>query len=301
MERYNLKGKRLCGGYHFKKVTMKQLYKNILLSVKHEEKNVRQKSKSTIEEAYHMVSFLRKLLSDLKRQIAKSGFATVDEEIAFFKTVKPEILGKLIYYNRLVRLEVISAERYELIQAYYSEQIKLLNKEYKKHLECSDFYWYYRSGRSDKDLSYFRLGNINFLDGVDSFFFEVDLEFSTYYDYKVAQIIAMDYLCSHFLTIINQKDTTYTSVSSTSESGSFSWTDSKNALIELIYALHAAGSVSNGRTGLRKLSKLFEELFEVNLGDIHHAFHQMKFRAGEKTSYLLFLKNSLEQYMDREL
>jgi len=280
---------------------MKHLYKNILLSVEQEEKKVGQGTKSTIEAAYHMVSFLRKFLSDLKTQIVKNGFATVDDEIAFFKDVKPEILGKLMYYNKLIRLEVISPERYELIQAYYNDQIKLLHKEYKKNLESSDFYWYYRSGRSDKDNSYFRLGNINFFDGVDSFFFEVDIEFSTYYDYKAAQIIAMDLLCSHFLSIINQKESTYTTVSSTNDSGAFSWTDSKNALIELIYALHAAGSVSNGRAGLRKLSKLFEELFEVNLGDIHHAFHQMKFRAGEKTSYLLFLKSSLEQYMDREL
>lgn len=286
---------------HFKKVTMKQLYKNILLSIEQQEKNLERSTKSTIEEAYHMVSFLRQLLSDLKTQIAKNGFATADDEVVFFKTVKPEILGKLIYYNKLVRLEVINPELYDLVQAYYNEQIKLLNKEYKKHLESSDFYWYYRSGRCDKDNSYFRLGNINFFDGVDSFFFEVDIDFSTYYDYKVAQIIAMDLLFSYYLSKISQKDSNNTGSSPMPENGSFSWTDSKNALIELIYALHAAGSVSNGRAGLRKMSKLFEEVFEIKLGDIHHAFHQMKFRAGEKTSYLLFLKSSLEQYMDREL
>ncbi|MGS2741216.1 RteC domain-containing protein [Sinomicrobium sp. M5D2P17] len=35
----------------------------------------------------------------------------------------------------------------------------------------SDFYRYYRSGRTDRDETYFRLGNINFHDGLNSIIF----------------------------------------------------------------------------------------------------------------------------------
>ncbi|MGE8431521.1 RteC domain-containing protein [Chryseobacterium joostei] len=280
---------------------MKQLYKNILLSIEQEEKNVSRSKKSIIDEGYFMVSFLRKQLTDLKIEITSNGFATVQDEINFFKYVKPEILGKLIYYNKVVRIESYSPTTYELTEVYYAEQLKQLRKEHMKHIAGSEFYKYYRSGRADKDDFFFRLGNINFFDGMNSFFFEVDWEFSTFYDYKIARVIAFDLLYSYLTSIGTRSGKDKIVYGDANETGEFSWTDSKNALIELVYALHISGSVSNGRAGLRRISNLFEELFEINLGDIHHAFHRMKYRTGEKASYLHFLKNSLEQYMDKDL
>lgn len=280
---------------------MKQLYKNILLSIEQEEKNVSRSKKSIIDEGYVMVSFLRKQLTDLKKAVLSSGFATVQDEINFFKHVKPEILGKLIYYNKILRIESYSPTAEALAEVYYAEQLKQLKKEHMKHITGSEFYQYYRSGRTDKDEFFFRLGNINFFDGMNSFFFEVDWEFSTYYDYKIARVIAFDLLYAYLTNIGIRSEKTISVSYDTGETGEFSWTDSKNALIELIYALHISGSVSNGRAGLRRISNLFEEVFEINLGDIHHAFHRMKYRTGEKASYLHFLKNSLEQYMDKDL
>ena len=206
-----------------------------------------------------------------------------------------------MFYNKVVKIEAYSPLNSELTEAYYTEQLKLLNKEYKKNIASSDFYSYYRTGRSDKDEFYYRLGNINYFDGVDSFFFEVDRDFSTYYDYKVAQIKAYDLYHSYLSGKFGRVEPTNNDDFDISEDAEFSWTDSKNALIELIYALHISRSVSNGRVGIRKISQLFEDIFEVSLGDIHHAFYQMKFRAGQRARFLHSLKYNLEQYMDNDL
>lgn len=280
---------------------MNQLYKNLLLSIDKEEKQASRNSKSFICEAYHMLSFLRQLLIKTKAEVLRNGFRTVQEEVTFFKSVKPQILGKLIYYNKLFILETNAPQSEELLHMYYTDQVKVLNKEFKKDIGVSDFYQYYRSGRTDKDDVYFRLGHINFYEGLNSFFFEVDTEFSTLYDYEIAKIISFDLLHSYVCSKLSKREEFGKEPLASTENREFSWTDSKNALIELIYALHISGSVSHGRAGIKRITKLFEELFEVNLGDIHHAFHQMKFRAGEKASFLLFLKNSLEQYMERDL
>lgn len=280
---------------------MKQAYKNILLSIEKEEINVSRSNKNAIDEAYHMVSFLDQTLTELKAQINRKGFESIVDEIIFFKRVKPEILGRLIFYNKVVKIEGYSPINSDLIEPYYNEQIKLLHKDYKKHIASTDFYCYYRTGRSDKDDYYYRLGNINFFDGVDSFFFEVDREFSTYYDYKVAQIKAYDLYHSYLSGKFNRTEPTDNDKFDINDDAEFSWTDSKNALIELIYALHISRSVSNGRVGIRKISQMFEDIFEVSLGDIHHAFYQMKFRAGQRARYLHFLKHTLEQYMDDDL
>lgn len=85
------------------------------------------------------------------------------------------------------------------------------------------------------------------------------------------------------------------------EDKEFYWTESKNALIELLYALHAARSISGGRVGIRKITGILQVLFRIDLGDIHHAFHRMKVRSGTRTVFLDRLKMSLEEYMDKDL
>ena len=80
-----------------------------------------------------------------------------------------------------------------------------------------------------------------------------------------------------------------------------SWTNSQNALIELIYALYASNSIAYGKIGIRKLALIFQVLFRTPLNDIHHSFHRMKTRAGSRTVFLDQLKISLEEYMDKDL
>lgn len=279
---------------------MKQLYKNTLLAIEKEEANLSRNNKSVYDDACRMVTFLRNLLSEVKAEVIASGFDSRLDEITFFKEVKPIILAKFIYYSKVVIIESFSPGNGPMLKKYLTEQIKDLKKEYIKHIGCKDFYQYYKSGRSDRDDTYFRLGNVNILDCRDNFVFELDLEFSTMYDYKIARILAFD-LIHDYLSNCLYPERANPIYDEKIAKSAFSWTHSKNALIELIYALHVSGSLSHGRGSLKKLGLLFEELFEIDLGDIHHAFHQMKFRAGEKASFLYFLKNSLEQYMDKDL
>jgi hypothetical protein len=164
------------------------------------------------------------------------------------------------------------------------KKIQDLHTEYKKHLYNNDFFKYYKAFRTDRDHEYFLLGKVNILSGINSFAFEIDLEFSTYYDYKVARIIAHD-LLSDFL---NQK----TSFNLQEHTIYLILSESQNALIELIYTLYLSRSINDGKLELRKISGGSQQIFDINLLDIHHAFHRMK----SKTMYLDKLKKSLEVY-----
>ena len=188
-----------------------------------------------------------------------------------------------------------------MYHTYFTSRLQELKKEYAEHICNSDFYRYYRSGRSDKDEVYFRLGNINYHDGLNSFVFEIDSQFSTFYDYKVARIIANELLYNYLLTKINPDENPDVILQNSESTKDVFWTDSKNALIELVYALYASGAISHGKIGIRKISLLFQILFRVPLGDLHHAFHRMKTRTGSRTAFLDHLKLSLEEYMDKEL
>ena len=267
----------------------------------HETKITLHKDK-VIEEAFKMTVVLNQLLNEMKNLVLEKGFIDKNEEINFFKSIKPQVLGKLIFYNKIYRIEMsCPAKDGDISNRYFENELKKLNREFKEHFIDSDFYKYVKSGRTDHDEKYFRLGHIDIIKGLKSYVFEIDQQFSTYYDYKVANINAIDHLYNYIQNRLNA-DSEMRSVSlNYQQYEDMFWTDSKNALIELIYALYAARSLSNGRLGITKISDVIQTLFRIDLGDPHHAFHRMKVRAGSKTAFLDYLKNSLEDYMNKDL
>jgi hypothetical protein len=276
-----------------------KIFRDAVLSISKQEQGIFLESQQVIDESYQMTIFLHEILLSLKDHVLKKGFSNASEEIEFFRKFKPQILGKLIYYNKLYRIETACpcpVTSGKLYQKYYSGELQHLKQEYTDQISGTDFYRYYRAGRTDLDHEYFKLGKISFNGGLNSYVFEIDTHFSTYYDYKVARIIAYELLSIYLLTKINQDSTeTY------STDKDIFWTESKNALIELIYALHCAESISGGKVSVRKISAFMQVLFRIKLGDVHHAFHRMKYRAGSRTVFLDHLKTSVENYMDKDL
>lgn len=279
---------------------MKHSLHKITVEVSRYENKIINGASGIVDEAFKMISYLQEVLASLKVSVIKDGFQSEWEEINFFRNVKPGVLGKLIYYNKVYRIEcACPLGSGKIYRNYFSNQIKELKQEFEEHIFNSEFYRYYRSGRNDRDQTFFRLGNINLYDGLNSFVFEIDHHFSTYYDYKVARIIANDLLQNYLhLKIDSIEDSNFKDEEATKD---IFWTSSKNALVELIYAMYASGAVSHGKVGIRKLSMIAQIVFSVSLGDLHHAFHRMKTRAGSRTAFLDQLKISLEEYMDKDL
>jgi hypothetical protein len=109
--------------------------------------------------------------------------------------------------------------------------------------------------------------------------FEIAPLYSTHYDNKVARIIANELLYNYILQKINDDKMAGSFPSRDISSDGVLWTDTKNALIELIYALYANGSLAHGKIGIRKVSLILEKLFKITLGDLHHSFHRMKYNS----------------------
>ncbi|WP_286388528.1 RteC domain-containing protein [Myroides marinus] len=210
--------------------------------------------------------------------------------------IKPQILGKLIFYNKLYSIETSCPIDTVIKNKYYHKHPQELNLEYKKYFAHNEFYKYYNADRTDKDIEYFTLGKTDLLIGSNSFIFEIDPLFSTYYDYKIARIVAHDLLQNYLHEKILEFDIHNNQILSSN----LVWSESQNALIELIYALYLSGSINNGKGEIRKIAVFFQQLFGIKLLEIHHAFHRMKTRAKSKTSYLDKLKEVLEEYMDKE-
>lgn len=183
---------------------MKYSLDKILLEIHNKEDKILSQSKRLIDEAYEMTLYLQDLLGSVKKYLIEEGFKNDEEETHFFRCIKPQILGKLIYYNKIYRIETTCpVSNGKMYYSYFSGQLANLKREYIEHLCSSDFYRYYRSGRTDRDDTYFKRGNINYHDGLNSIVFEIDPEFSTFFDYKTARIISNDLLYTYLLTKIN--------------------------------------------------------------------------------------------------
>lgn len=279
---------------------MRHLLHKIVSDIQKQEQKLSAEASSFMDEAYRMTVYLKELLGNIKYDIISEGFKTLEEEILFFKQIKPTILGKLIYYNKVFRIETACpASNGNMYESYFTMHLRELKQEYTEHVCNSDFYRYYRSGRADRDEQYFTLGNINCYDGLNSFVFEIDPKFSTYFDYKLAKIIANELIYNYLTTKLSPEQNPDVLLQQ-EETKDFFWTQTKNALIELIYALYACDAISHGKIGIRKISMVFQILFRISLNDIHNSFHRMKTRAGSRTLFLDQLKYSLEEYMDRE-
>lgn len=279
---------------------MRNNFQKIVSEIQMQERKISTETPRCIDEAYKMMDYLQELLCTVKADVIKKGFSSKEEEIHFFKQVKPTILGKLIYYNEVYKIETACpVNNGNLYQSYFDLELKRLKHEYREHICYSDFYRYYRCGRTDRDEQYFMLGNINHYDGLNSFVFEIDPRFSTYFDYKVAKIIANGLVYDYLTTKTNPEQNPDILLQN-QQMKDISWTQSKNALIELIYALHATGAIKYGKIGIRRISMVFQRLFHVSLNDLHNSFHRMKTRSGSRTLFIDQMKSSLEEYMNKE-
>ena len=58
-----------------------------------------------IETSLSMVHKLQNILNDLRMRVQTYVFPTKEDEILFFKTQKPEILARLLFFYKIYRIE----------------------------------------------------------------------------------------------------------------------------------------------------------------------------------------------------
>ncbi len=133
-----------------------------------------------------------KNLSALRDFVLQRTFKNEQEEILFFKELKPQILSKLIYHNSVLKIETKKPNGGEkIIRKYYESQLAKLKIYFENNL---DFYKYYRTGSSYLNQYYFVRGKYDIKLNLETYFFESDHSFNISYDYKVAKIITNDQL-----------------------------------------------------------------------------------------------------------
>lgn len=237
-----------------------------------------------------IIKLILNKISELKKYILERGFKNQQEEIHFFKHIKPQFIAKLIFYNAIYKIETKKPYGAKAIKKHYNDELTKLKKYFDNNLE---FYKYYRTNNSFIDDKLFVRGKYDIKLSLDTFYFEADQNFSTSHDYKVAKIIANDLIQVYLedqLHNNNQKRAM--------ENSTLNWAGSKTSLTELIYALYAQGAFGNA--DIKVIAKTFESTFNISLGDFYHTFMELKARKMNRTKFLDSLRDALIKKMDEQ-
>jgi len=245
-----------------------------------------------LERMENIITTIVEYLSEIKEYVLKRGFRNNEEEIRFFKYQKPVIVSKLIYYNAIYKIETKKPTETKAIKKHLKTELKKLKKFFNNNL---DFYKYYRTGNSSLDDRLFLRKNHDIKLCLDTEYFQSDHTFSTSHDYKVAKVMANDLIQVYIEDQLYNTDNT-----KTIDLHKLTWTGSKTALTELIYALYQQGVFDNGNSDIREIAKYFESIFNTELGNFYQTFLELRMRKMNRTKFLDALREGLIKKMDEQ-
>lgn len=235
---------------------------------------------------------MRGIVIDLK-------FESITDEIRFFKTIKPKFHSKLLYYRTIYNIELNRPTGGKLqLSEFLSSELYKLKLFFETH---TAFYHYYRSNEQYLDDRYFvrHRDTNNSLSAFQFLYIDADPNFSTIYDYQVARI-----LCNDILSLYLNQELLKIDGQGLSDVSPFkpqlSWTESKVALAELIYALYASGVFNGGGADLKAVSASVCNMFQLKIGNIYKVFEEIRLRKKNRTSFMDTLKQNLIKRMERD-
>jgi len=215
----------------------------------------------------------------LKKIILSGDFTSQQEEIYFFKSLKPRFAAWLIYYKKMYEIELGKPQ--DDNTRYYQKHIKKLQKY---NEENNALLQYLRSGSTHLDNAYFTRKEPAIDLYLNPFFFEAEPRFTTSYDYKVARLMANERLYRYLLTRLTESADNQYQKAEVNQNSDSPWSGTKAELIELLYSLHFSGVLYNG-TDLSRSAQFIEETFGVSLGQYRRTFIELRNRKKEQTKF----------------
>jgi len=271
---------------------MNQQIERVLIDMNQFLSKYPQKSNYTIEETEKILLYLLNFNRSLKKEITNYHFNNHQEEISFFKSIKPFIISKIILYNNLYR--IISDKPSFCCKSeykYYKRELLKLQHFFEDNRE---FYKYYKTNSTHFDTKFFVRNKHNIRMILESYLADFDLNYTTSHCFKMAQVLAFDELQVY----LKQKMTEFFHIPQKKrvlqkQKFNFKWSANKRDLVELIYALQAKRAINNGQFEIKELVDFFELNFDIQLNGYYNEFTKIKERKGINTRFLDELKSAL--------
>jgi RteC protein. len=252
---------------------------------------------SSMRKSLEASRVLREAYSQLKAFVLSYTFPSEEEEILFFKEIKPRLCFRIIYYRKLYNVEMDRPAGTEKQREYLNDLLNGINKYNSKRL---DFIRYYRSGSSHLDSLYFLRGQTDTEQYMETFSHEFDPNFTTNCDFKVAKILSNDMLSDYLMREIEVLSDNNNLIM-----GSFgfpatklTWKGTKAELQEQILSWDSDSTF--GDVPFTQLHSYIQNVFNIQLDShLSRILDDLKTR-NTPTPFLDKLKNALLRRMGRK-
>jgi len=226
----------------------------------------------------------------LKSMISGFVFENAADEIYFFKYLKPYFVAEYIYFSTLLNIEVLKPKAdIKALKKYYEKELLKIKQH---QLKYQHFYDYYYRGATYLDHKYFVRKGYDLKMRLPENLYNYDDRFTTSHDQYVSCFLAYEKLKIHLSKSIKEED----SLSTYDTAIKLSWSSSKVALVELLYALYKSKSLNNGNLELSQLIRWAEYNFNLELGNYHKTIGEIRGRKNSRTKFLSSLSDHLDQY-----
>lgn len=247
-------------------------------------------SDDVLNVSLEIILFIEEKLKEIYKWLKKHIFPSVQEEIYFFKELKPRLVSKLVFYKELLKLEASLPPSKKKKRKHYEELLSVIHQYVKNNKE---FYEYYRSRTSFRDEELFVRRCYKDIIRYDCCLINFDSKLSTSHDFSVATIIANDMFTSYLenkLDELNGK----CKLNRTPIDNKFNWTGTKVDLTEMVYAFQATGSINNGNFDLKEFAIFLGTMFNVEIdSNLYGNYSDIKSRKVPKTRFLNTMSDKL--------
>lgn len=265
-----------------------ELYKGVVAALEEIDNTVMDPSAQRKVRTEAAFRFLR----ELKKRVLDYSFTSQEEEIHFFKEVKPRFTSLLIYYSSVDRIELGKPEgSLAHVKSYYEHELAAIDKFFSNNREV---YAYFRSGDTYLDHQLFLRGNTAprwMCKGpVDQ-----DERFSTAADLIFARIKAKEQIARYLENTINGLEFTPFA----GDEPVINWTGDSINLLENVFGWYYTGQINNGQATIADLVRKVERVFNVNLGKPYRRFSEIRQRKRlSKTKFLEEMSRAINKKIE---
>lgn len=272
-----------------------QLYRNLERSLESaDEVTVR----SDPERRRECIASVKRAISDLKERVIDHGFEGLEEEISFFKEIKPRFVSLLLYYAYVDIIEMKKPQgSVSDLRSHYEKELSAIRWFHDSH---SSLYHYYKGGFSFLDDKLFVRGTFDLPHPFSTLKIDRDERFSTEADYTVSRILA-NYRLTEYLEnsirLLNNHPAEF--LGPVAGKKPLRWTAKVIDLVELVYGLALTGVFNYGKADIKDIADTFEKLFDVKLGNYSLLFSQsIRFRKSGSIRLLREMIDSIQEKLD---
>lgn len=247
-----------------------------------------------IEECLPLLQKAESSWNDFQQKAQKLNLENLEDEISFYKEVKPYFHYPFIYYcylkNFIGKYSLLDVKgRQSLVRKY----LRRINSFYGDN---QGFLTYFNMHETHADKVYFSYQNeLGMVLEAHQLNLPIDFGFQNRYDLLLTYYLAFRE-AEKFLKVLkvekSKEETGFHSI--------LNWTGSKSAFNELIYALHECKAINKGELSINQIIPAISSFFNLDPGDYYKSINEIKNRKKERTKFLNQLVATLEEKFDSQ-